>query len=76
MRLIDRADVRELVDAQDQDAALVLIRGECVVMPEEQADRQGGLVLARRREVPRAIDDHELDSLAARLDTMARDLGA
>ncbi|MDA0645126.1 MULTISPECIES: hypothetical protein [Nonomuraea] len=76
MRLIDRAAVRKLVDTQDQDAALVLVRGECVVMPEEQADRQGGLVLARRREVRHVTDDHDLDSLAARLDTLARDLGA
>ncbi|GAA4536386.1 hypothetical protein GCM10023096_86650 [Nonomuraea ferruginea] len=45
-------------------------------MPEEQADRQGGLVLARRREVRHVTDDHDLDSLAARLDTLARDLGA
>ncbi|MDA0632178.1 hypothetical protein OUY22_02025 [Nonomuraea sp. MCN248] len=76
MRLIDRTAVRQLVDAPDPDAALVLIRGECVVMPEEEADRQGGLVLARRREVKHVTGDHELDSLAARLDTMARDLGA
>lgn len=76
MRLIDRSAVRKLVDSQDQDAALVLVRGECVVMPEEQADRQGALVLARHREVRNVHGDHELDSLAARLDTLARDLGA
>ncbi|MFG1948194.1 hypothetical protein [Nonomuraea sp. NPDC048826] len=76
MRLIDRQAVRELIAAPDQDAALVLVRGECVVMPEDQAERQGALVIARRRDVGQVTDEHELDSLAARLDTMARDLGA
>jgi hypothetical protein len=76
MPLIDRTAVRELLDASQQDAALVLLRGECVVMKEAQADEQGGLVIARRREVRQVSDDRELDLLVARLDTMARELGA
>jgi redox-sensitive bicupin YhaK (pirin superfamily) len=76
MPLIDRTAVRKLLDAQQQNAALVLLQGECVVMEEAQADEQGGLVIARRREVRPVADDHELDLLVARLDTMARELGA
>jgi hypothetical protein len=76
MPLIDRTAVRKLVDAPDQDAALVLVGGECVVMPEARAEREGALLIARRQDVGRVTGDQELDSLAARLDTLARDLGA
>lgn len=54
----------------------MLVGGECVVMPEARAEREGALLIARRQDVGRVTGDQELDSLAARLDTLARDLGA
>ena len=82
MLLIDRECVRRLLDSPDPDAALVFVRGACVVLPEgEIDDAHRGLVVTRRRDLTSLLGEDELtderlDDLATRLDNVVRDLGA
>ncbi|MFF0772096.1 hypothetical protein ACFYUK_24640 [Nonomuraea wenchangensis] len=82
-QLIDRECVRALLESDRDDATLVYVRGECVVLPDAEVDEaHRGLVIARRDEllgrVPRGekLSDQLLDNLAHRLDNIVRDLGA
>ncbi|MEU6723194.1 hypothetical protein ABZ917_05730 [Nonomuraea wenchangensis] len=82
-QLIDRECVRALMESDRDDATLVYVRGECVVLPDAEVDEaHRGLVIARRDEllarVPRGgeLTDQMLDNLAHRLDNIVRDLGA
>ncbi|MFF5207870.1 hypothetical protein [Streptosporangium sp. NPDC000396] len=81
MALIDRECVRRLVESSDLDAALVFVRGECLVLAEEQIDDDHrALVVVRRRDLGESVTggvvtDQQLDLLADRLDNIARDLG-
>ncbi|MFO7252096.1 MAG: hypothetical protein DIU60_015225 [Actinomycetes bacterium] len=82
MLLIDRECVRRLLDAPDPDAALVFVRGDCVVLPEGEIDEgHRGLVVIRRRDLrpflgEGELTDERLDEVANRLDNVVRDLGA
>ncbi|WP_067184909.1 hypothetical protein [Microtetraspora niveoalba] len=82
MAFIDRECVRRLLEAPDPDAALVFVRGDCVVLPgAEIDDAHRGLVIARRRDLSThihgdTITDQQLDLLAERLDNVVHDLGA
>ncbi|MCK2213786.1 hypothetical protein MF672_008290 [Actinomadura sp. ATCC 31491] len=81
-RLIDRECVRRLLESDRDDATLVFVRGECVVLPDAEVDdAHRGLVVARRDEVlaqlpSQELTDQVLDDLAHRLDNVVRDLGA
>ncbi|MFC5825105.1 hypothetical protein [Nonomuraea insulae] len=82
MSLIDRECVRQLLDSRHQDATLVFVRGDCVVLPAAEVDEaHKGLVIARRDDVVAQLPegartDQALDDLAVRLDNIVRDLGA
>ncbi|MEW9549811.1 hypothetical protein [Nonomuraea sp. NPDC050783] len=81
-QLIDRECVRRLLEADRDDATLVFVRGECVVLPDAEVDEaHRGLIVARRDEVLAWVPagqpaDQLLDDLAHRLDNIVRDLGA
>ncbi|WP_326825935.1 hypothetical protein OHA77_24165 [Streptosporangium sp. NBC_01639] len=81
MALIDRACVRRLLESPDPDAALVFVRGECLILRgEEIDDDHRPLVVARRQELVDfvtggPVTDQQLDLLVDRLDNVARDLG-
>ncbi|MEU4508629.1 hypothetical protein AB0G05_03950 [Nonomuraea wenchangensis] len=82
-QLIDRECVRALLESDRDDATLVYVRGECVVLPDAEVDEaHRGLVIARRDELlarvsrGEKLSDQLLDSLAHRLDNIVRDLGA
>ncbi|MEV5555695.1 hypothetical protein AB0L44_18735 [Nonomuraea wenchangensis] len=81
-QLIDRECVRALLESDRDDATLVYVRGECVVLPDAEVDEaHRGLVIARRDELLARMPgqkptDQVLDSLAHRLDNIVRDLGA
>ena len=80
---IEADDVRRLLDAEDADAALVLIEGRVEVKTPaelESPDYRGALQVATRAEVLQGVDDAELSDreLAERaeeLDTAVRNLG-
>jgi hypothetical protein len=71
--------VRELLAAPTPDAALVLVDGEVRVSTDSDSDGDGGLVVARRVDLPvgqdAPSDDRELQELAQRLDTAVTELG-
>ncbi|GAA5066080.1 hypothetical protein HNP84_001210 [Thermocatellispora tengchongensis] len=80
--LIDRECVRELLRSDRDDATLVFVRGECVVLPAAEIDEaHRGMVIASRADLMSLIpggdlSDQDIDTLAARLDNVVRDLGA
>lgn len=82
MLLIDRECVRRFLSSPNPDAALVFVRGDCVVLGEgEIDDAHRGLVVARRRDLDPLlgdgdVTDERLDEVAVRLDNVVRDLGA
>jgi hypothetical protein len=82
MALIERECVRQLLESSDPDAALVFVRGDCMVLPEERIDDEHRrLVVARRRDLDRflgggTITEQQVDVLAERLENAVRDLGA
>ncbi|MFF4772809.1 hypothetical protein ACFY05_08115 [Microtetraspora fusca] len=82
MAFIDRECVRHLIEAPDPDAALVFVRGDCMVLqPAEIDDAHQGLVIIRRKDLTAqlhgdTITDQQLDLLAERLDNVVHDLGA
>ncbi|MFI7703100.1 hypothetical protein [Nonomuraea sp. NPDC049480] len=81
-RLVDRECVRRLLTSEDDDATLVFVRGDCLVLPAAEVDdAHKGLVIARRDELTvrlpeDGLTDQVLDDLAHRLDNVVRDLGA
>lgn len=81
-RLVDRECVRRLLTSEDDDATLVFVRGDCLVLPAAEVDdAHKGLVIARRDELTARLSeggltDQVLDDLAHRLDNVVRDLGA
>ncbi|MFF0306977.1 hypothetical protein ACFYSC_06095 [Streptosporangium sp. NPDC004379] len=81
MALVDRECVRQLLEAEDPDTALVFVRGECLVLVSGQIDDDHRpLVVARRRDLPESLSGdtvtgEQLDALANCLDNAARDLG-
>jgi hypothetical protein len=81
-QLVDRECVRRLLTSQDDDATLVFVRGDCLVIPAAEVDdAHKGLVIARRDEITAVVPggdltDQVLDNLAHRLDNIVRDLGA
>ena len=77
MALVDKEIVSELVASGDPDAALVFSRGSCVVRSGEEAGSSGGVVIARRRDIPAQrgqMTEEQLEKLALALDNMARDM--
>lgn len=82
MALVDRDCVRRLLAAPDPDTALVYVRGECVVLPDDQIDADHrGLVITRRQDLMRflpggTVTERQVEVLADRLDNTVRDLGA
>jgi hypothetical protein len=82
MLLIDRECVRRLLESPDPDTALVFVRGDCVLLSEDEIDdAHRGLVVARRRDLDTllgggGLTDQRLDEVATRLDNVVRDLGA
>jgi hypothetical protein len=65
MSLVDQECVRRLIESPDPDVAVVFVRGECVIRPlveiereiEERAAAGGGtsrlpLVIVRREDIP------------------------
>ena len=78
MALVGKKVVTELVASSDPDAALVYRRGSCVVGSADEAGDPGGVIIARRRDIPAQdgqMTDDELEKLAVTLDNIARDLG-
>ncbi|ETK35511.1 hypothetical protein [Microbispora sp. ATCC PTA-5024] len=78
MAVVERDDVRRLLESPAPDATLVLVEGRCEVVPGDAAD---GLVIASRRDLEDEVggedlDDGQLGRLADRLDSVVRDLGA
>jgi len=82
MLLIDRECVRRLLESPNPDTALVFVRGDCVLLAEEEIDdAHRGLVVVRRRDLDSLLGggeltDERLDEVANRLDNVVRDLGA
>ncbi|MEO3886467.1 hypothetical protein [Nonomuraea sp. B5E05] len=82
MSLIDPECVRQLLDSRHQDATLVYVRGDCVVLPAAEVDdAHRSLVIASRDEVAAQFPDEgptdeTLEAVATRLDNIVRDLGA
>ncbi|TDC01509.1 hypothetical protein E1267_31720 [Nonomuraea longispora] len=83
MSMIDPECVRQLLDSRHQDATLVFVRGDCVVLPAAEVDdAHRGLVIASREEVAAQLpdegppDEQALEAVATRLDNIVRDLGA
>jgi hypothetical protein len=81
MRLVDQRVVRELVQSQDPDAALVFTGGDCVVVSVgETVEPETGVLIVRRREIAgvcgEPVGEDRLRVLAHCLDNRARDLGA
>ncbi|OLF17227.1 hypothetical protein [Actinophytocola xanthii] len=82
MAAIDRADVRRLLESED-DTVLVYVRGEARVVPagSEDDELRGALHLTSRREVLDQLggrvpnSDAELDRVAAGLSTALGQLG-
>ncbi|WP_433246081.1 hypothetical protein ACQPYK_44600 [Streptosporangium sp. CA-135522] len=81
MALIDRECVLRLLESPDPDAALVFVRGDCVVLNDEEIDDDHrALIIARRRDLAGfvtddVVTDRQLDVLTDRLDNIARDIG-
>lgn len=78
MRLVDRDDLERLIRSADPDAALVLRRGRCVLVPGGRAAEPGEVVIARHRELAAQAPEptgERLDRLACCLDNAVRDLG-
>lgn len=81
MHLVDRECVRRFMESPNPDATLVLVHGDCVVMPDAEIDdAHRGLVVARRDDLEALLGgdltDQRLDEVAHRLDNVVRDLGA
>ncbi|GGS57181.1 hypothetical protein GCM10010156_14860 [Planobispora rosea] len=83
MPLVNRDCVRKLLESSDPGATLVFVRGDCVVLPEQEIDdAHRGLVVMSRKDLTRllpgggTITEQQLDTLADRLDNIVRDLGA
>ncbi|MET9801754.1 hypothetical protein [Streptomyces sp. NPDC006368] len=82
--MINESHVRELLDAGDDDAALVLLEGRAqVVAPSERASDayRGAAVLLSRGDLVGRLgtstpSDHEVRTLATTLRTMAAEIGA
>ncbi|MFJ2028567.1 hypothetical protein [Streptosporangium sp. NPDC087985] len=81
MALIERECIRQLLESPDPDAALVFVRGDCVVLRGEEIDEDHrALVVVRRGDLlgfvtGDTITEQQLDLLADRLDNVARDMG-
>ena len=81
---VSAADVRRLLDCQDERAVLVAIEGRIdVAAPAdlESPDYRGALQIATRQEVVQRaggtqLSDRELAEQAEELDTALRNLGA
>ena len=77
MALVDKEIVSELVASSDPDAALVFSRGSCVVRSGGEAGSPGGVLIARRRDIPAQggpMTEEQLERLTLTLDNMARDM--
>jgi hypothetical protein len=78
MALVGKEIATELMASSDPDVALVYACGSCVVRSVGEAGNPGGVIIARRRDIPvqgGPMTDDELEKLAVILDNMARDLG-
>jgi hypothetical protein len=79
MELIDPDCVRRLLESADPDVALVIIDGDCVVLPIDEIDeKHEGLVLVRRADLPEAetdepVTEEQVEAVARRL-AAVRDL--
>jgi hypothetical protein len=80
MALVERDDVRKLLESPEPDATLVLSEGRSVIVAGSEADASGLVIISRRDLEDQApatdLTDQRLDELASRLDLAAQDLGA
>ena len=77
MALVGKEMATELMTSSDPDAALVYACGSCAVRSVGEAGDPGGVIIARRRDIPAQggqMTDEQLEKLAVILDNMARDL--
>ena len=83
MTSITADHLRELLDSDEEDATLVLVRGEVQVVAAselESAGQRGALAIASRRELLEQAGDQQLsgdqlEQLAANLQSRVRNLG-
>ncbi|ACZ91375.1 hypothetical protein [Streptosporangium roseum] len=81
MALVDRECVLRLLESPDPDTALVFVRGDCLILRDEEIDDDHRpLIIVRRRDLEGfvsgdTVTDRELDTLTDRLDNIARDIG-
>lgn len=79
MQVVDEEVARELMRSPDPDAALVFVKGRCLVVSlAEDATPGAGVLIARRREIttepPEALSGARLHAIACCLDNRARDM--